>query len=59
MGKASKAIRKGKICNQKKLIRNFLKKMIISIHSFPKTTHNSRIAKPYFAPSKEIENIIS
>ena len=33
--------------------------MIISIHSFTKTTHNSRIAKPYFAPSKEIENIIS
>ena len=49
--KASKAIRKEKcLIIIKKFESQFPRKVVISIGSFPKTSRNSWIAKPYFAP---------
>ena len=54
--RVSNAIRKKKISNrQKKVDLQFPRKVVILIHSFPKTTRNARIAKPYFPPCSEEE----
>ena len=48
VGKVNKVILKEKLFNHQKVDSQFSRKVIISIRSFPKTTRNSRIAKPFF-----------